>query len=156
MSRAKTDYIVIHTSATGPGQDVGAADIDRWHKARGWSRIGYHKVIRLDGHVEDGRELDAVGAHTRGHNRVSVGVCVVGGLDADGRSAMTYSDTQLASLRALVGELLERYPDAEALGHRDLSPDVDDDGVVERHEWLKDCPCLDVRRWLDSGEAVFA
>ena len=153
--RPRTDYIVVHCSATRTGQDIGAADIDRWHRDRGWSRIGYHFVIRLDGAVEAGRELDAVGAHCKGHNRVSVGVCLVGGLSLDGGSAMTFTPAQLDSLRVLLSRLKNHYPTAQVLGHRDLSPDVDGDGVVERHEWMKDCPCMDVRHWLAHGEALF-
>ena len=50
----------------------------------------------------------------------------------------------------LVRDLLARYPGAQVVGHRDLSPDKDGDGVVERHEWLKDCPCFDVPAWWAS------
>ncbi|KAA2237254.1 N-acetylmuramoyl-L-alanine amidase [Salinarimonas soli] len=146
--RSRTDLIVLHCSATRAGQAVTAAQIRDWHLARGFSDIGYHRVIRRDGTVEAGRPLDAVGAHVAGHNARSVGVCLVGGLDdRTGAPADTFTPAQWTALRALVGELVARYPGARVLGHRDLSPDLDGDGVVEPREWLKSCPCFDARAW---------
>jgi N-acetyl-anhydromuramyl-L-alanine amidase AmpD len=83
----------------------------------------------------------------QGWNTRSVGVCLVGGLDDDGKPANTYSLAQMASLRSIV-EMLERaYPEADVVGHRDLSPDLDGDGIIGKHEWIKDCPCFEVREW---------
>jgi N-acetyl-anhydromuramyl-L-alanine amidase AmpD len=148
-------YIVVHCSATRIGRDIGRNEIDLVHKARGWGRIGYHRVIRIDGTIEAGRALNEVGAHVYGHNRESIGICLIGGVDDHGRSAMTFTPAQFASLAGLLEELSIMFPGAEVLGHRDLSPDVDGDGVIERHEWLKDCPCFDTRHWLRTGVAVF-
>jgi N-acetyl-anhydromuramyl-L-alanine amidase AmpD len=146
--RSRTDLIVLHCSATRASQPVTAAQIREWHLARGWSDIGYHRVVRRDGTVEAGRALDAVGAHVAGFNARSVGICLVGGLDdRTGAPADTFTPAQWASLRALVTELLRRYPNAGITGHRDLSPDRDGDGVVGPHEWLKNCPCFDARAW---------
>ncbi len=146
--RACTDFIVLHCSATRSSQDVTAAQIRAWHRARGFADIGYHRVIRRDGTVEEGRPLDAVGAHVEGHNARSVGVCLVGGLDdRTGRPAGAFAPAQWASLRHVVAGLVARYPRARVLGHRDLSPDRDGDGAVEPHEWLKSCPCFDARAW---------
>jgi hypothetical protein len=87
-NRSKTNWIVLHCSATRASQvNIGAKDIRRWHKDKGWADIGYHYVIKRDGTLEKGRALDAVGAHVEGHNSDSVGVCLVGGLnDPCGRS----------------------------------------------------------------------
>ena len=145
--RRRTEYIVIHCSATKPDSDIGADEIDDWHKQRGWSGLGYHAVIRRDGTIEFGRHFDEVGAHVKGQNYRSVGVCLVGGVDADGNAEDNFSTEQLKSLTAIVATLERAYPDAEVLGHRDLSPDLDGDGVVEENEWIKDCPCFDVREW---------
>ena len=125
--------------------------IDQWHKNNGWKGIGYHAVIRRDGEVEFGRHFDDSGAHVKGHNFQSVGVCMVGGLDFDGNAEDNFTDAQFNSLDYVIGMLTRAYPDAEVLGHRDLSPDVDGDGVVEEHEWLKDCPCFDVREWWERN-----
>ena len=79
MARKSTKFIVIHCSQTRPSQKIGAKDIDRWHRERGWTKIGYHKVVKRDGTIEDGRGLDEIGSHVREYNGNSIGVCIVGG-----------------------------------------------------------------------------
>ena len=83
------DSIIVHCSATKAGQDFTAADIDCWHRERGFNGIGYHYVIRLDGKLEKGRDVSLAGAHCRGWNERSVGICYIGGLDENGRPADT-------------------------------------------------------------------
>ncbi len=139
--------IVIHCTATREGQDIDAATIRRWHLRQGWKDIGYHFVIQLDGDIERGRPEEIPGSHVRGFNTGSIAIVYVGGLDAQGKAKDTRTPAQQAAMAQLVRDLLARYPGAQVLGHRDLSPDKDGDGVVERHEWLKDCPCFDVRAW---------
>jgi N-acetylmuramoyl-L-alanine amidase len=139
--------VFIHCTATREGQDIDAATIRNWHLQRGWSDIGYHFVIGIDGKVERGRPEAVAGSHVRGFNTGSIGVVYVGGLDAQGRSKDTRTPEQKAAMGALVRQLVAAYPGADVLGHRDASPDKDGDGVVEQHEWLKDCPCFDVRSW---------
>lgn len=149
----KIDAIVIHCSATRAGQDVRAADIDKWHKERGFAMIGYNYVIDLDGTVEVGRPLSREGAHcnTAGvsglsYNKHSIGICYVGGLDKDGNPADTRTPEQKLSMLNLVNNLMEAYPDiVEVIGHRDASPDKNGNGIIERNEWVKQCPCFSVR-----------
>ena len=148
--RRRTDYIVIHCSATKASSDIGADEIEQWHKAKGWSGIGYHSVIRRNGQVEFGRHFDEPGAHVEGQNYRSVSICLVGGLDESGKPENNFTDPQWRSLEATVLMLKCAYPLALVLGHRDLSPDTDGDGVVEPQEWLKDCPCFDAREWFAS------
>ena len=82
--RASTDYIVIHCSATKPSMDIGAEIIKDWHvNERGWRDIGYHKVIKRNGDVEDGRDIRDSGAHAAGYNSKSVGLCMGGGMAED-------------------------------------------------------------------------
>lgn len=153
MKREDIDAIVIHCSATRAGQDVRAADIDKWHKERGFAMIGYNYVIDLDGTVEVGRPLSRDGAHcnTAGvsglsYNKHSIGICYVGGLDRDGNPADTRTPEQKLSMQNLVCKLMDEYPDiVEVIGHRDASPDKNGNGVIERNEWIKQCPCFDVR-----------
>ena len=133
--RERTDYIVIHTAATPPSMDIGAKEIREWHLARGWSDIGYHWVIRRNGTVEPGRPVDAVGAHAKGFNKTSVGICLVGGLNADGEPDCNYTWVQWPELEALVIKMKAKYPDAAVLGHRDLP------GVT------KTCPVFDADAW---------
>lgn len=148
--RRRDDFIVIHCSATGPTSDIGADEIDQWHKAKGWSGIGYHAVIRRDGEIEFGRHFDEVGAHVQGQNARSVGICMVGGVDAEGNAENNFTEDQFESLDLLVAMLRRAYPTAEVLGHRDLSPDLDGDGIIEKNEWLKECPSFSVKEWLES------
>lgn len=135
------DNIVVHCAYTPPGMDVGAAEIDRWHKARGWSGIGYHFVIRRDGRVEKGRPLEKVGAHVAGHNAHSIGICLVGGKAREQDIPEdNYTAAQLAALRSLIEVLQARFPQADILGHRDF-PNVH-----------KACPCFDVRSWITGNK----
>ena len=151
MVRSETKYIVIHCTATKTSamDSVTAADVDRWQKARGWNGIGYHFVIEADGNIAPGRQINERGAHVRGFNDKSLGIALVGGLDDNGKPCSNYRPAQMVSLSNHLAHLRGIYPFAEVLGHRDLSPDIDGDGVVERHEWLKDCPCFDVRMWME-------
>lgn len=148
----KIDSIIIHCSATRAGQDLRAKDIDRMHKLRGFSQIGYNFVIDLDGTVENGRPLSIDGAHcnTKGfsgvsYNKHSIGICYIGGLDANGHPADTRTEAQKNSLRDLVAKLCREYDIIELLGHRDTSPDLNGNGEVEPAEYVKACPCFDVR-----------
>ena len=94
------DEIIVHCSATREGRDFSAADIRRWHVAdRHFSDIGYHFVVRIDGSIEAGRPLRRPGAHCRAHNRRSVGVCYIGGLDRNGHPADTRTPARAAIRR---------------------------------------------------------
>lgn len=146
----RINYIVIHCSATRAGQTVTAADVDSWHRKRGFAKIGYHWFVRLDGELEKGRDETEVGAHVQGHNSNSIGICYAGGLDTNGKSADTRTPQQLIKLESVVRDVLSRYPNAKVCGHRDLSPDRNGDGKITKNEYLKDCPCHDVAAWLTS------
>lgn len=159
------DTIVIHCSATHSGQPLGnskygsaAAVIDRWHAARGFARqpdavtrfnpllksIGYHFVIDTDGRCDMGRAVAEVGAHAAGHNAHSIGICMVGGLERDA----SYTQQQWATLADLVRSLVKAHTVRLIVGHRDLSPDANSDGVIDSRDWLKTCPGFDVAEWL--------
>ena len=139
------NLIVVHCSATKEGQDVSLEQIDKWHKARGFRKIGYHYVIGLDGIPRLGRDIEETGAHVKGHNEDSIGIVYVGGLDADGKPKDTRTAAQKKGLVELLKMLKVQFKDAVICGHRDLSPDRDGDGIVEKHEWLKACPCFDAK-----------
>ena len=115
--------------------DIGVEEIRVWHtKDRGWSDIGYHFVIRRNGEVETGRPVAKVGAHARGHNVGSIGVCLVGGMaEADTKSECNYTRAQWASLDKLVTELELEYSIKKVLGHNDVS--------------AKDCPTFNAHVW---------
>lgn len=144
------DTIIIHCSATREGKDYTAADIDRWHRERGFAGIGYHYVVRRDGTVEQGRPLPQVGAHCNwadpqgvSWNRHSIGICYVGGCDRAGKPKDTRTVGQDRALRVLVAKLCREYPITRVMGHRDASPDSDGDGRVTSRDWMKACPSFD-------------
>lgn len=97
--------------------------------------VGYHYVIRRNGVVEVGRAESMVGAHVEGWNKESIGICLAGGLDENGKAQNNFTEAQWNALRKLVFDLQVKYRDTEVLGHRDFP------GVK------KDCPCFDVRTW---------
>lgn len=126
----KINRIIVHCTATPAGRDVAVAEIDLWHRQRGFKGIGYHYVVDLGGVVHAGRSVEEIGAHCRGYNRGSIGVAYVGGLSADGKTpADTRTDAQKVALRAFVNELKRIYPDATVHPHSEFA--------------AKACPCFD-------------
>ncbi len=115
------DEIIVHCSATPAGRDVGASDIKVWHLQRGFADIGYHYVVRLDGTIEIGRPLHMTGAHCKGHNARSIGVCYIGGCDAAMRPADTRTAAQRESLALLIDWLRKLFPGAKVSSHRDYA-----------------------------------
>ena len=128
----RIDYIIIHCSATPEGAELTPDMLDELHRSRGFSGTGYHYYIRRNGTVLETRPIPQIGAHARGFNNHSIGICYEGGLDARGNPADTRTLEQRTVLRTLVTQLRRKFPFAQVCGHRDL-PDVH-----------KDCPCFDV------------
>lgn len=123
--------IIVHCSATPEGIGYTAADIDRWHRQRGWDGCGYHYVILLDGTIQCGRPESVPGAHCKDLNSESIGICYIGGLDSQSRPKDTRTTAQKASLLRLLHDLRRKYPDATIHGHNEFAH--------------KACPCFDVR-----------
>lgn len=145
----RIDGFVVHCTATKPSVNANVAQIDIWHKNRGFKKqpksghtCGYHFVVLKDGSIEGGRYLDEIGAHVAGHNSHTIGICYVGGLDEKGEPKDTRTDEQKEALTWLLKELRKFYPKATIKGHRDYSPDLNHNGIVEQKEWLKACPCF--------------
>lgn len=139
--RKTTAFIAVHCSASKPDIKTDVKVIDRWHRQRGFLMIGYHYVIKTDGSIEKGRDEDAIGAHVEGYNAVSVGICMVGGVDdngAAGKPANNFSKEQFTALAGLLVSLKAKYPTAVIQGHRDF-PEV-----------KKACPSFDVAAWLKT------
>lgn len=144
-SRRKITDIVVHCTASKEGVPLTVERIREMHKANGWSDIGYHYVVDLQGDVHNGRDVDISGAHVSGHNAHSIGVVYVGGLDGGGKPKDTRTQEQKASLLSLLIDLKMMYPDAKISGHRDFSPDLNHNGIIEPKEWIKECPCFDAK-----------
>ncbi|WP_067518578.1 N-acetylmuramoyl-L-alanine amidase [Endozoicomonas ascidiicola] len=138
IPRTKTNYIVIHCSATRADQHINTDDIRRWHmNDNGWSDIGYHWVIERDGSVQQGRDVDVQGAHVRGHNHESVGICMVGGMAENGEPEDNFTSEQWLALEMLIESLELRYPEVQVVGHYFFTP-------------YKTCPNFIVEDWLES------
>lgn len=123
--------IIVHCSATKEGKAFTANDITRWHKDRGFATIGYHYVVLLDGTIQQGRAEMVMGAHCKGYNANSIGICYIGGLDENGKSKDTRTPEQKKSLLELLKRLKKDYPNATIHGHREFAN--------------KDCPCFDAK-----------
>ena len=137
--------IVLHCSATSADADIGACEIDKWHVARGWSQIGYHFVVRRDGTIERARPLHLPGAHTKGHNNYTIGVCYIGGVNDDNEPEDNMTKKQAKAFVELVEKIRDLFGPIHVKGHRDF-PNV-----------AKACPSFEVRekfgqRWCDGFE----
>ena len=126
------DKIIVHCSATREGQHVTVQQIRQWHLQRNFADIGYHYVVYLDGTVHKGRPLEKAGAHCKGYNAHSIGICYVGGLDRQGKPKDTRTAAQKAALQSLIRELRQRFPRATVHGHREFAN--------------KACPCFDAKK----------
>lgn len=151
----KINKIYIHCSGSSPSEDVGIDLIGELHEVRGIRRpCGYHAYIRRSGQIENGRPIESIGAHIRGHNTDSLGVCLEGGLKDDGLTIkeriaqkkwgtpdMNYTKEQLSSLLILLDSYVIEFPDAKVKGHRDAP------GVT------KACPCFDIGAWYNKTQS---
>jgi len=115
--------IIVHCSATREGENYTVDTIRSWHvDGRGWSDIGYHFYIDLYGEIHKGRDISRIGAHTKGLNRNSIGICYCGGVEEDGKTPKdTRYDCQKEALLAVLRTLKAMYPKAEIHGHRDFA-----------------------------------
>lgn len=124
--------LIWHCAATPEGKDYTVKDIDTWHKARGWSGIGYHYVVYRDGTIKAGRDIEKIGSHVAGRNENTIGACYIGGLSRNGKSAKdTRTAAQRASMLWLTKKLAETYGLARISGHNQYAS--------------KACPSFDVR-----------
>lgn len=150
-SKRRIDLIVVHCTATPEGVGKTVEQIRKEHKAQGWSDIGYHYVVTLDGQTHLGRDVDIAGSHVQGHNSNSIGVVYVGGLEnkpvaySKLKAKDTRTEAQKAELLSLLMDLRKLYPEARIVGHRDLSPDKNHDGIISADEYIKQCPSFNAK-----------
>lgn len=145
-SERKITEIIVHCSATPEGRDYTVDDIRRWHKQRGYSDVGYHYIVYRNGQLVQGRDINVMGAHASGHNAHSIGICYIGGMNAENTQPEdTRTLRQKARLLSLLVDLRKLYPNARIIGHRDLSEDKNGDGIIDSSEWMKACPSFDAK-----------
>ena len=115
--------IIVHCSATREGQNISEDTIRKWHvEGRGWTDIGYHFYIDIHGDIYKGRDIAKIGAHTKGYNRNSIGICYAGGVESDGKTPKdTRYECQKESLLAVLRTLKAMYPDADIHSHNDFA-----------------------------------
>lgn len=129
--------IIVHCSDTPAGRDISVEEIRQWHLDRGWSDIGYHYVIYLDGTVHEGRPVEITGSHCLGHNKISIGICYIGG----GGGVDTRTEEQKDALVDMLVYLKTTYPKARIYGHRDFS--------------AKSCPSFDATKEYENISNLF-
>jgi N-acetylmuramoyl-L-alanine amidase len=133
----KLDRIILHCTATPEGRHVDVDTIRVWHKARGWSDVGYHFVIYLDGSVHAGRAVEKTGAHVAGHNATTIGVVYVGGTDAAGKAKDTMNAAQETAFVNLVKHLRDQFGPLTLHGHNEYAAKACPSFIVkDKFKWL--------------------
>ncbi|QLF88049.1 lysozyme [Pelagibacter phage Eistla EXVC025P] len=136
--RKETKYIVVHSTNTNPEQNLDVKDLDKQHRKEGLFSCAFHKVIKRDGSVQDGRDIMIAGAHIETDvvlsNKNSIGICLVGGHNVDGQPDCNFTFKQYESLVKLIDVLKANYKEVEIVGHRDVSD--------------ASCPQFDVKQLL--------
>ena len=133
----KLDRIILHCTATPEGRHVDVDTIRVWHKARGWSDVGYHFIIYIDGSVHSGRDVSKTGAHVAGHNATTIGVVYVGGTDAAGKAKDTMNAAQETAFVNLVKHLRDEYGPLTLHGHNEYAAKACPSFIVkDKFKWL--------------------
>lgn len=114
-------------------------------KRKGWKNPGYHYVVFPDGSTRKLLNESLVANGVKGYNSHSIHIAYVGGVDSKLRSVDNRTDAQKATLLRILRGLRKSYPKATILGHRDISPDTNHNGIVDPWERIKDCPCFDAK-----------
>jgi N-acetylmuramoyl-L-alanine amidase len=139
-NRTETKLIVIHDSATRRRQDIGVRSLNGWHLERGIysdrGLSGYHYAVRRSGTVEIGRDLRAIGQHALGYNDVSVGICMIGGVNWDHQPEDNFTADQFEALERIVAFLKHVWPSTVVIPH----------SMIQN----KDCPAFDVHSWYET------
>ncbi len=143
-------YIVLHCTA-GPQTQTVETILHFHHKVLGWRNPGYHYIIRPDGSYVNTHPIEKIANGVAGHNANSIHISYIGGVGANGKGLDNRTVAQKNTQLELVKELKAKFPTAKILGHRDLSPDLNGDGIIQPWEWTKECPSFDVAAWLKEN-----
>lgn len=135
--------IFVHCTAGSQRQTV--ADLQAEFKRKKWKRPGYHYVVQADGTITQLLDEEYVSNGVKGYNSTSIHVAYMGGIGAQGKATDNRTDAQKESLRKLLKLLKSRYPEADIMGHRDISPDKNGNGIVDSWERIKECPCFNAK-----------
>jgi len=130
LKKEDIKYLIVHCSDTSNSENLNATDIHKMHLGFGWDGIGYHKVILRSGEEENGRPEYWIGAHTKGKNLVSLGVCLIG--------RDQFTKNQFNTLEKILIDWKKQHPLAIIKGH------------VEAITTTKTCPNFDVKEWCKN------
>ena len=144
----KIEYIAVHCTAGSQNQTV--EDLLSEFRRKGWKNPGYHYIVSPDGRITQLLDDSKVSNGVKGFNGVTVNVAYIGGIDANEKATDNRTDAQKKALRQLLCMLKKKYPEAVIQGHRDFSPDVNVNGVVDTWERIKECPCFDAKEEYKS------
>ena len=136
-------YIIVHCSASN--QAWNATDLLVEFRRKGWKNPGYHYAIETDGTIQPLLDEHRISNGVKGHNRNSINVAYIGGIDDKGNPIDNRTNEQKESLIKLLKELKQRYPKATICGHRDFSKDLNGNGIIDPWERMKACPCFDAK-----------
>lgn len=139
----KIERIFVHCTASH--QTASVNDIKNEFKRKGWKNPGYHYIVDPGGAIHQLLDDEKVSNGVRGYNQTAINVAYIGGIDADGKATDNRTGPQKKALAKLLRLLRSRYPDAVILGHRDISPDTNGNGIVDPWERIKECPCFDAK-----------
>ncbi len=138
----KIDKIIIHATATSQNTTIDNI-ITYWKTTLNWKSPGYHYIITADGEVIKLASHDSITNGVKGHNSMAINIAYIGGIDKNNSPTDNRTEEQKSSLLDLLFELIDEIPTITSIvGHRDLSIDLDGDGIIEPHEWIKHCPCF--------------
>lgn len=137
------DLIVVHCTGAPQSQSVESIK-SFWKNVLGWKSVGYHKIIMPDGTVVELATPDKITNGVKGFNSKAYHISYIGGQGGiDNRTI-----EQRCALEHEVREAKKMFPNARIVGHRDLSPDLNADGIISPNEWTRYCPSFDVATWL--------
>lgn len=139
----RIERIFVHCTATP--QDWTIEQLNNVFKSKGWKNQGYHLVVMPSGRVERLLDDEQISNGVQGYNSTSINVAYIGGVDKNGKGVDNRTEEQKKSLKSLLTELKKKYPKANILGHRDISPDKNCNGIVDPWERIKECPCFEAK-----------
>ena len=113
------DTLVVHHSASA--NNVRPELIKRWHLDRGFRDVGYHFLVTVAGTLFYGRPVEDVGAHVKGHNQHSLGICVIGDMRYPDDPKQAWSTPQHETLARVIEAFWLFYPEGTVVGHSDLA-----------------------------------
>lgn len=137
------ERIFVHCTAGSQKQTI--EDLKAEFKRKGWKNPGYHYVVMPNGRIECMLQEDGISNGVQGYNSTSINVAYIGGIDEKGKGVDNRTDAQKNFLKKILSELKQKYPDAKIMGHRDISPDKNGNGVVDPWERIKECPCFNAK-----------